>query len=124
MRFGVRSAALAVALAVAAGCEPAYQLEVMNVQGPTVRVVVNGKELGVARCRDGVLVLRAGRNAPPLPWDIDLIRDDGTELAAEDIDGSLGPEQQLVILDVGTLMAPPNEPAAWRPFELLPCPAA
>lgn len=90
---------------------------------PTVRVLVNGVDVGTVRCR-ATIVLVAGANAPPLPWKVDLVQEDGQAYDPVDIDGSGGQPKVLAILDVGVVELPPLDPQALEPFEQIPCPAA
>jgi hypothetical protein len=113
---------MGIAILSLIGCADPYTLEVRNEQGPAVRVLVNGTDFGVVRCRAGSLVLQAGINAPQRPWHLELLLANGDPFRTIEIDASEVLDQQLVVLEVGVVEIPPAEPAAIAGFSNLPCP--
>ena len=101
-------------------CGPPYQMLVRNVDGPGVALVINGQAIADLPCGSGRLVVRPGDNAPALPWRLELHRADGEVFASTDIDGTRGPQQELVIRDIGAIEVPPADPAD-AAFAALPC---
>lgn len=106
-----------------AACSTPYQMSVRNVDGPAVTLIINGQAIADLPCAVGRVVVRPGENAPALPWRLELRRATGEIFASVDIDGTRGPQQQLVIRDVGAIEVPPADPAD-AAFAALPCPAA
>jgi hypothetical protein len=107
---------------VLASCDIAYSLEVWNLQAPPVRVVVNDREVGTIACRAGRIVLRPRLGNPPLPWHVEVLREDGTLFQAVDIAASETGDQKLVVLEVGLVTLPPVKQEELRAFELMDCP--
>lgn len=110
-----------VLLCVAA-CGTPYQMSVRNVDAPAVTLTINGQAIADLPCGVGRMVLRPGENAPALPWRLELHRATGEIFASVNIDGKRGPQQELVIRDVGAIEVPPADPAD-AAFGALPCPA-
>mgnify|MGYP000728182338 CR=1 FL=1 len=107
-----RALAGLVALLFVTACGPPYQMSVRNVDGPDLALVINGQAMAELLCGTGRLVIRPGVNAPLLPWRLELRRADGEIFASTEVDGSVGPAQELVIRDIGVIEVPPADPAA------------
>ncbi len=105
-----------------AACGAPYQLSVRNVDAPAVTLIINGQGIADLPCGVGRMVVRPGENAPTLPWRLELRRASGEVFASIDIDGTHGPEQELVVRDIGAIEVPPADPAD-AAFAALPCPA-
>lgn len=99
-------------LLFATACGPPFQMSVRNVDGPDLALVINGQAMAELPCGTGRLVIRPGLNAPLLPWRLELRRADGEIFASTEVDGSIGPLQELVIRDIGVIEVPPADPAA------------
>jgi hypothetical protein len=120
---GHRALSCYLTLLLVAGCGTPYQMSVRNVDGPGVILVINGQEIAQLPCGTGRVVLRPGDNAPALPWQLQLHRANGEVFASADIDGTRGPQQELVIRDIGAIEVPPADPAD-AAFAALPCGAS
>lgn len=110
-----------LALLLVAACSPPYQMSVRNVDAPALTLIVNGQAIADLPCGVGRIVVRPGDNAPALPWRLELRRATGDVFASVDIDGTHGPQQELVIRDIGAIEVPPADPAD-AAFAALPCP--
>jgi hypothetical protein len=113
----------ALVAALLGGCDVGHTLEVRNVNAPTVHVLVNGTEVGVLPCRGEPLILVAGVNAPPLPWEMAFVLDNGDTKPSLSIDRTGNLPKVVAVLDEGVLELPPLDLQALAPFELIPCPA-
>jgi hypothetical protein len=103
------------------------ELLVMNLDGPPVTVTINGTTLDRLVCQfqdgDSSALLRPGDDSvPPLPWSIGLVKDDGTELGAWEID-RLGGRRELVVRSAGGALKSPG-PAGPVPVSNPGCPEA
>lgn len=114
-------AATIALLAALSGCTHQYLLEVRNAQGPAVHVIVNGGDFGNLPCRADSIVLLAGINAPPLPWHVDLVLENGEIFRSLEINGGHGPAQILVIWEPGVFLASPGDRQV-AGIETIPCP--
>jgi hypothetical protein len=75
--------------------KPLDVINVHNVDGPDVSVMLGERLLGVAPCGSGFHVWAADGVLPPLPWRITLLRSDQSEL--EQLDLPERPENMVVI---------------------------
>ena len=99
-----------------------FECVIANIDGPPVRVIVNGVALGstLSCTGDGLALRTATPNAPPLPWDIIVATLDGTPFGSGSADGSLA---KVLLVRRGGVMEQP-EPGNPGPGPSLPCPTA
>jgi hypothetical protein len=109
-----------LALLLVAACVTPYEMLVRNVDAPAVTLIINGQAIADLPCGVGRVVVRPGENAPALPWRLELHRENGEVFASIEVDGTRGPQQELIIRDVGAIEVPPADPAD-AAFAALPC---
>lgn len=109
-------------LLLVGACSAPYQMSVRNVDAPAVTLIINGQAIADLPCGVGRVVVRPGENAPALPWRLEIHRANGEVFASIDVDGTRGPQHELVIRDIGAIEVPPADPAD-AAFAALPCPA-
>jgi hypothetical protein len=121
LRRPIPGATLALGALLLAGCA-GYGVEIRNVSAPTVRVVVNGEDLGMMLCGALPITMSSSLVGPGLPWQVDLFRVDGKLWHSITLDGVAGRSQILAMFNEGVLLFPPTEPAVWDAFGRRPCP--
>ena len=112
---GVPAASLSVS--------PDFTLTIVNIDGPTVAIIVNEQRVGTAPCQlessAPAPVLTPGSPMPPLPWLVRLERLSGGSLGNWTESGSDGPR---VLVVRGTEVSEQPAPAAVGPAPAGPCP--
>lgn len=93
---------------------PSANIDVDNVDGPPVELIVNGITVSDLHC-GGVVQLATIMTLPPLPWTIQLRRQDGSVLGSWTEDGSNG-DRAIVLrgtqpfeLAMGESIGPPPQ---------------
>ena len=86
--------------------KPSFSLVVNDIDGPAVRIVINGQDIAGTTCYlDPSFVpvpeLTAGPDLP-LPWTIDVRRADGTSIGSFTERGDDGPREILIRGDRAT----------------------
>ena len=121
--------AVILALAVT-GCGYAFprpELQVQNLDGPPVSIVINGKTIARLVCQfeegESNLTLDPSDPAlPSMPWSLSLIHDDGAEHGSWNIEG-LESAQELIVREEGAALKSPG-PVGPAPNSNPGCPDA
>ena len=99
-----------------------FSVLVVDIDGPNVTVVVNGKSVGEISCASGALTLMAdGVAVPSLPWTITLSRSNGSQFGtAVQLSGTEG--AQAIIVRSGSVLSGPKG-GSYGPAPTSPCPS-
>jgi hypothetical protein len=103
-------------LAIAAmGCQgPGGRLKIVNVDGPTVTVSINGQDVATVRCgQSRTVALDQAR-----PWEVRVVDGAGLELLRKPL--SDDPDQGVLVRSDGALAGPQPVPGGPAPISTCP----
>lgn len=73
----------------------AFRLDIINMDGPTIRVLINDRDVAIVSCGQ-VQSLAPGGAIGPTPWTVKLDRVAGSSLGSWPEQGTQGPRQLLI----------------------------
>ena len=97
-----------------------FSLHAVNVDGPTVELVINGQLAATLPCGSSA-VLEPGGTLPAMPWHIEVRTPAGVTLNNGRVNADQGPPMGLLVRGSSVLTGP--YPMAYGPAPLTPCPS-